>query len=92
MNFFKQWAQFMLAGAVAHARWEKQMAQNILGSRKRLLILGLFLLPVAVGGIAFADQIAAGLPYFLGGKKAYSPAFLPEEFLWPQFSSGWVRD
>ena len=75
MNFFKQWAQFMLAGAVAHARWEKQMAQNILGSRKRLLILGLFLLPVAVGGIAFADQIAAGLPYFLGGKKAYSPAF-----------------
>lgn len=75
MNFFKQWAQFMLAGARAHARWEKEMSDNILRSQKRLLILGLLLLPVAIGGIAFADQLADGLPHVLGGKKAYSPAF-----------------
>ena len=70
MSFFKQWAQFMLAGAKAHARWEKQMSDNILGSRKRLLVLGLFLLPVLIGGIAFADQLATGIPDVLGGKKA----------------------
>ncbi|MFZ7125904.1 MAG: sulfite exporter TauE/SafE family protein [Desulfobacterales bacterium] len=75
MNFFKQWAQFMLAGAHAHARWEKEMSDNIMGSRTRLLILGLLMLPVAIGGIAFADQLAEGLPHVLGGKKAYSPAF-----------------
>jgi uncharacterized membrane protein YfcA len=75
MSFFKQWAQFMLAGAKAHARWEKEMSDNILGSRKRLLVLGLFLLPVLIGGIAFADQLTTGIPDFLGGKKAYSPSF-----------------
>ncbi|MDJ0720609.1 MAG: sulfite exporter TauE/SafE family protein [Desulfobacterales bacterium] len=75
MNFFKQWAQFMLAGAKAHARWEKEMSDNILGSRKRLMVLGLFLVPIVLGGIAFADQLAAGIPDMLGGKKAYSPSF-----------------
>jgi uncharacterized membrane protein YfcA len=75
MNFFKQWAQFMLAGAKAHARWEKEMSDNILGSRKRLVVLGLFMLPVIIGGIAFADQLASGIPDVLGGKKAYSPSF-----------------
>jgi uncharacterized membrane protein YfcA len=75
MKFFKQWAQFMLAGAKAHARWEKQMSDNILGSRKRLIVLFLCLIPIVLGGIAFADELAAGLPDVLGGKKAYSPAF-----------------
>ena len=75
MNFFKQWAQFMLAGAKAHARWEKEMSDNILGSRKRMVVLGLFMLPVIIGGIAFADQLATGIPDVLGGKKAYSPSF-----------------
>jgi hypothetical protein len=65
----------MLAGAKAHARWEKQMSDNILGSRRRLIILCLCLLPIVLGGIAFADDLAAGLPDVLGGKKAYSPAF-----------------
>ncbi|BBO72252.1 UPF0721 transmembrane protein [Desulfosarcina alkanivorans] len=75
MSFFKQWAQFMLAGAKAHARWEKEMSDNILGSPKRLMVLGLFLLPVIVGGIAFADQLVSEIPDVLGGKKAYSPSF-----------------
>ncbi len=75
MTFFRQWAQFMLAGAMAHARWEKQMSDTILGSRKRLVALALLLLPVVLGGIALAGPLAAGLPDVLGGKKAYSPAF-----------------
>lgn len=75
MSFFKQWGEFMMMGAKAHAAWEIQMSNNILGSRKRLIILGLFLLSVIIGGIALADEISTALPDILGGEKAYSPAF-----------------
>lgn len=75
MNFFKQWGRFMMMGAKAHARWEIQMSSNILGSRKRVLVLLMLLVPIILGGIVFAEQIANGVPDVLGGKKAYSPAF-----------------
>ncbi len=75
MNFFKQWGAFMMVGAKAHAKWEKEVSDTIFASRKRLMVLGLFLLPVAIGGIAFADQLATAIPDMIGGKKAYSPAF-----------------
>ncbi len=75
MNFFKLWGKFMMEGAKAHARWEIEMSGNILGSRKRLLVLLLLLLPVILGGFVFAEQIGDNLPDILGGKKAYSPAF-----------------
>jgi len=75
MSFFKGLGQFMMAGAQAHARWEIATARTILGDRKRLIILGLMLVPAILGGIAFADQIGSALPDVLGGKKAYSPAF-----------------
>ena len=55
MKFFRDLNQFMVAGARAHARWELEMSNNILKSRKRLLVLGLLLIPVFLGGIAFAD-------------------------------------
>ena len=75
MNFFKQWGQFMMAGARAHARWEIQMSATILNNRKRVLLLLLLLVPVILGGIVFADQVNDTIPDILGGKKAYSPAF-----------------
>ncbi len=75
MKFFKGLGQFMVAGAQAHARWEIATARTIMGDKKRLVILGLMLLPVILGGIAFADEISSSLPDVLGGKKAYSPAF-----------------
>ncbi len=75
MSGFRQLSQFMMLGAQAHARWELEMSKNILGNRKRLIVLGLLALPVILGGIAFADEIANALPDLLGGKKAYSPAF-----------------
>jgi len=75
MEFFKELGRFMMMGAVAHARWERQMAFNIFHSKKRLLILALLLVPVILGGVAFADQVSDVLPDILGGKKAYSPAF-----------------
>jgi len=75
MNFFKQWGRFMMMGAKAHAKWELDISNTILGDRKRMIILGLLTIPILLGGIAFADQIGESLPELLGGKKAYSPAF-----------------
>jgi len=75
MNFFRQWGEFMMMGARAHAQWEIDVSKTILGSKKRLAILGLFIVPIILGGFAFADQLGGTLPEFLGGKSAYSPAF-----------------
>ena len=78
MNFFRQWGRFMMLGAQAHARWEINVSNTILGDKRRLLILALLTLPILlgiVGNFAFADQVAEVLPDALGGKKAYSPAF-----------------
>jgi uncharacterized membrane protein YfcA len=79
MNFFKQWGQFMMMGARSLATWEINNANIILRDRKRLAILGLLLVPIIIGGIAFADvfvePIGNVMPDVLGGHKAYSPAF-----------------
>ncbi|OGQ95999.1 MAG: hypothetical protein A2521_14445 [Deltaproteobacteria bacterium RIFOXYD12_FULL_57_12] len=75
MNFFRQFGQFMMAGARAHAKWELDISNTILRDRKRVAILALLLIPIIIGGVAFADEIATALPDVLGGKKAYSPAF-----------------
>jgi uncharacterized membrane protein YfcA len=75
MNFFTKAGQFLYEGARAHADWEIRTARTILGDKKRLLVLGLMLLPILVGGIVFADEIAGELPKYLGGKTAYSPSF-----------------
>lgn len=75
MNFIRQWGQFMMEASKAHARWEREVSDTILHDRKRLIILGLLMVPICVGGIAFAEEIGAALPKFLGGKEAYSPAF-----------------
>ncbi len=75
MNFLRAWGRFMVMGARAHARWELDVSNTILGDKRRLIILGLLLVPVILGGIAFADEMGEVLPDVLGGKKAYSPAF-----------------
>ncbi|MBI4797229.1 MAG: sulfite exporter TauE/SafE family protein [Desulfarculus sp.] len=75
MSFFRQWGQFMMAGARAHAKWELDVSRTILADKKRLVLLGLMLIPILLGGVAFADQLGEAMPQFLGGKKAYSPAF-----------------
>ena len=75
MNFFKHLGSFMMMGARAHAKWELDVSNTILGDKKRLIIIGLLTIPAILGSIAFADQIGGALPELLGGKKAYSPAF-----------------
>ncbi|MFZ0613109.1 MAG: sulfite exporter TauE/SafE family protein [Desulfobacterales bacterium] len=75
MGFFRQWGQFMTYGAQRFAEWEIDNATTILRDRKRLFILGLLIVPVILGGWAFADQIGSAMPHLLGGKTAYNPAF-----------------
>ena len=75
MSWMRQWGQFMMAGAQAHARWELETSRVILGDRKRVMLLALMVVPIILGGIALADPVAEALPDVLGGKKAYSPAF-----------------
>ena len=74
MKFFKELNKLMVVGAQAQARWEIEMSHNILGSRKRLLILGLLLLPIFLGGICFADVVSSQMPDFIGSKSAYGPS------------------
>ncbi|MBW1675880.1 MAG: sulfite exporter TauE/SafE family protein [Deltaproteobacteria bacterium] len=75
MSFFKQWGEFMMMGARSFAKWEIENSNTILRDRKRLIALGLLIVPIIILGVAFADEIAGAMPQFLGGKKAYSPAF-----------------
>ena len=74
MKFFRELYQFMMVGAKAQAQWELDMSTNILKSRKRLMVLGLLLVPIAIGGICFADQVSSAIPGFIGGKTAYGPS------------------
>jgi uncharacterized membrane protein YfcA len=74
MKFFRELYQFMMAGAKAQAQWELDMSTNILKSRKRLLVLGLLLIPIILGGIAFADNVGEAIPKFIGSKSAYGPS------------------
>ncbi len=64
----------MCLGAQSYAQWDITTSRRILRDRRRLLVLGLLLIPIALGGIAFADEIAGTLPKLLGSKQAYGPA------------------
>ena len=75
MSFFKEFGHFMLMGARAHAKWELDVSNRILRSPRRLAVFGLLLLPIILGGIAFASEIAGALPSVLGGKNTYCPSF-----------------
>ena len=75
MGFFNQWGKFMMMGARAHAQWEINVSNTILGDKKRMIILGLLTIPIIFLTVAYADQVTGALPDLLGGKKAYSPAF-----------------
>jgi len=71
MKRMRQLYQLLLQASMAHARWDYETSMNILRDRKKLLILGLMLLPVLLVSAAFAMD----LPQILGGHKAYTPAY-----------------
>lgn len=59
---------------MAHANWEKNVSNTILGSWKRLLLLALLCVPIfIIGGYAFADNMGVPLPDMIGGDHAYGP-------------------
>ncbi|MFZ5474887.1 MAG: sulfite exporter TauE/SafE family protein [Pseudomonadota bacterium] len=64
----------MMLGARSYAQWDIETSQRILRERRRLMVLLLCLLPIAVIGVAFADEVGSALPDILGGKQAYGPA------------------
>ncbi len=66
----KLYRMFMIA-SVAHARWDYETSMNILKDKRKLIILGLMLLPIITVSVAYATD----LPGVLGGHKAYTPAF-----------------
>ncbi len=92
MNFIRQWGQFMMEASRAHARWEREVSDTILHDRKRLIILGLLMLPILICGIAFADQIGTALPQYLGEKRLTARRFSLWAYLSHPSSSDCVRD
>jgi uncharacterized membrane protein YfcA len=66
----EMYRMFMIASR-AHAKWDYETSMNILRDKKKLYLLGLMLIPALLTGLA----CAADLPQFLGGYKAYQPAF-----------------
>ena len=90
MKFFSQLHQFMMMGARAQAKWELDISNTILKDRKRLAILCLLLIPILIGGIAFADEVIGKLPGMIGGKTAYAPAFYTPTIFFASIGVGLV--
>ncbi len=68
MGVFRGTYEFLKAASVAHAKWDYEVSMSIVKSRKKMLVLLLLLLPIAVVTLADAGSM-------LGGKTAYAPAF-----------------
>jgi len=75
MGFFRDFGKLMVEGSRSFARWELDNARVIMGDRRRLALLGLLLVPVIVGSVAFAEEVSQALPGFIGGKEAYGPSY-----------------
>jgi hypothetical protein len=73
-----KWARHLYEGlqlgARAYAQWDVATSRRILKDRRRLLVLALLLVPVVLGGYAFAAELEEALPKLLGSKQAYGPA------------------
>jgi len=74
MSYFNLLGRFLMAGATAQAKWEKNISNTILRSRKRLLLLALLIIPIFIVSYALADNGGLSLPDVVGGHEAYGPA------------------
>lgn len=68
MGFGRDVFEFLKQASIAHAKWDLEVSQSILKSRKKLLVLALMVLPILVINFAFAADM-------IGSKTAYAPAF-----------------
>lgn len=71
MKWGKQLYRMFMAASQAHARWDYETSMNILRDKRKLVILGLMVMPIILISAAFAID----MPSALGGYKAYNPAF-----------------
>ena len=70
MGIGRQIYEFLKSASIAHAKWDYEVSMSIIKSRKKLLILGIMVLPIILVSIALAAD-----PGMLGGKQAFAPAF-----------------
>ncbi|MDR2820203.1 MAG: sulfite exporter TauE/SafE family protein [Desulfovibrio sp.] len=70
MGTLRQVGEWLMEGARAQARWEREVSFNIIHNRNRLIWLLLACLPLIVIPLAQAADVD-----ILGGKTAYAPAF-----------------
>ncbi|MHB1382283.1 MAG: sulfite exporter TauE/SafE family protein, partial [Thermoleophilia bacterium] len=75
MKFIRAVGDALMMSSRQYAQWDIETSGRILRSRKRLLILGLMLIPIFAGGIAYAQEINQTLPTILGGKEPYAPSY-----------------
>ena len=68
MSFFRQVYELMMSATQAHARWDYEVSMSIINNRKKLLLLGVLLLPILL--VSFSDAAS-----FLGSRHAYGPSF-----------------
>ena len=67
MSNARRMYEFLMAGSRAYAQWDFDVSMSIIKNKKKLLIIGILLLPIlAVTFTGAADMI--------GGKQAYGPA------------------
>jgi len=71
MRLMRAVFEAIVMASQAHARWELEMSNNILRSRRRMVVLVLAVLPI----VAVSAVMAVEPPSSLGGKDAYTPAF-----------------
>jgi uncharacterized membrane protein YfcA len=74
MKWARQLYEALTLGARSYAQWDIATSRRILADRRRLLVLALLLVPVVLGGYAFAAELEETLPKLLGSKQAYGPA------------------
>ena len=74
MRWARVFYEGLCLGARAYAQWDITTSRRILRDRRRLAVLALLLVPVALGGFAFAAEVEEALPALLGSKQAYGPA------------------
>lgn len=67
VGYVRQMYEFLMAGSRAHAQWDFEVSMSIIKNKKKLLIVGILLLPILMVSFIGADDL-------IGGKQAYGPA------------------
>ena len=77
----------MMTGSQCYAQWDITTSKRILADPRRMMILGLSLLPIFLIGVVFAEGVSNALPELLGGKQSYGPAYYTTTIFWPRSRS-----